>query len=288
MNRRPLLEWCLLLVIVTFYLPTMAEIGHAWSTHRYAGHGIFVPLLSIVMLWTRRHRLPQPSGPGALVGLVALGAGVVLAGIGHASQRVEAHVISTILGAAGIALWLRGPAWMRQAAAPFALLLFMLPLPQSVVTSVTLPLQHFAASFAAGSLALLHIPAAQAGVLIHLADLNLRVDESCNGLRFLMILLVVTTAFALIYVPTGPRRLVVIVTAVVTGILANAVRITIIAAAAHLLGPQAASGTFHDYAGRTIWLLTLASTLGFGMLMVWSAAPRRAHAGRLVWGGRDR
>ena len=31
----------------------------------------------------------------------------------------------------------------------------------------------------------------------------------------------------------------------------------------------------HDDAGRLIWLLALAWTLGFGMLMVWSAAPRR-------------
>ncbi|HET9490151.1 MAG TPA: exosortase/archaeosortase family protein [Methylomirabilota bacterium] len=288
MNRRPLLEWCLLLVVVTFYLPTMAEIGHAWSTHRYAGHGIFVPVLSLVMLWTRRHQLRHPPGPRAPEGLAFLGAGVVLAGVGHATQRVEAHVVSTVLAVAGIALWLRGPRWMRQAAAPFAFLLFMLPLPQAAVTAVTLPLQHFAAGFAAGSLALLHIPASQAGVLIHLTDLNLRVDESCNGLRFLMVLLVVITAFALIYVPTRSRRLVVIVTAVVAGVVANALRVTTIAAATHVLGPQAALGSLHDYAGRAIWLLALAWTLGFGVLMVCNAAPRRTRPRPLVWPGRNR
>jgi exosortase len=287
-NRRPLLEWCLLLVVVTFYLPTMAEIGHAWSTHRYAGHGIFVPVLSLVMLWTRRHQLRLPSRPRAPEGLGFLGAGLVLAGVGHATQRVEAHVVATVLAVAGIALWLRGPSWMRQAAAPFAFLLFMLPLPQAAATAVTLPLQHFAAGFAAGSLALLHIPASQAGVLIHLTDVNLRVDESCNGLRFLMVLLVVTTAFALIYVPTRSRRLVVILTAVVAGVVANALRVTTIAAATHVLGPQAALGSLHDYAGRAIWLLALAWTLGFGVLMVGNAAPRRTRPRPLIWPGRNR
>jgi exosortase len=284
-NRRPLLEWCLLLVVVTFYLPTIAEIGYAWSTHRYAGHGVFVPVLSLFLLWTRRHQLPPPARYRAPEGLALLGAAVVLAAVGHATQSVEAHVVSTVLVVAGIALWLRGARWMRRAVVPFAFLLFMVPLPHAVVAAVTLPLQHFAAGFAAGSLGLLHIPVSHAGVMIHLPDLNLSVDEGCNGLRFLMVLLVVTTAFALIYVPTRPRRLIVIAIAVLAGVVANAVRVTAIAAATHVLGPQAALGSLHDYAGRLIWLLALAWTLGFGMLMVWSAAPRRTPARSL--GGPD-
>lgn len=172
---------------------------------------------------------------------------------------------------------------MRQALAPFAFLLFMLPLPRGVVAAVTLPLQHFAAGFAAGSLHLLHIPVSHAGVLIHLTGLTLRVDESGNGLRFLMVLLVVTTAFALIYVPTRPRRLLVIAAAVLAGVVANAVRVATIAAASHVVGPHAAMGSLHDYAGRAIWLLALASTLGFGVLLGWNTPPRGTRPRQLAW-----
>jgi exosortase len=279
-SRRSLLEWCLLLVIATFYLPTLAEIGHAWSTHRYAAHGIFVPLLSALLLWTRRHQLRDRSGPGCPAGLGLLFAAVALAAVGHATQSVVAHVVSVVMAVSGAALWFRGADWMRQAAAPFAFLLFMLPLPGEVAAVVTLPLQRFAASFAAGVLGLLSIPASQAGVLIQLTDLKLRVDEGCNGLRFLMVLLVVTAAFALLYVPTRRRQLIVIAAAVVAGVFANAVRVAAIAAAAHVVGPQAAMGSLHDYTGRTIWLLALATTLGFGVLLSWSATPRGPAQGR--------
>ncbi|MGH2395265.1 MAG: exosortase/archaeosortase family protein, partial [Candidatus Limnocylindria bacterium] len=189
MSRRSLLEWCLLLVIVTFYLPTLAEIGHAWSTHRYGVHGIFVPVLSALMLWTRRHQLGQRSRRGRPAGLAFLIAAVALAAAGHAFQSVAAHVLSVVVAVSGVALWSCGSAWLRRAAAPFVFLLFMLPLPGAVVAVVTLPLQYFASGFAAGALDLLSIPASQAGVLIQLTDLRLRVDESCNGLRFLMVLL---------------------------------------------------------------------------------------------------
>lgn len=267
LSRRPLLEWCLLLVLVTFYLPTLAEIGHAWSTHPYGAHGIFVPPLSALLLWTRRRQVRERCRPAVTAGLAVLVAAVALAAIGHAAQSVAAHVLSVVVAVCGLALWFCGAAWMRQAVGPLVFLLFMLPLPGEIAALVALPVQHFAAGFAAGVLDLLSIPASQVGVL--------QVDESGNGLRFLMVLLVVATAFALLYVPTRQRRFLVIATAVVAGVLANAVRVTAIAAAAHVVGPHAATGSFHDYTGRTIWLLTLAAILGFGVLVSWDSTRTR-------------
>jgi exosortase len=221
------------------------------------------------LLWTRRHQLRDCSRPARLAGLAVLVVAVAVGAIGHALQHVAAHVLSVVVALSGVALWFCGGVWLRRAAVPFVFLLFMLPLPDEVAAVVTLPLQWFAASFTAGALSLLSIPSSQAGVLIHLPDLKLRVDQGCNGLRFLLVLLVVTTAFALLYVPTRRGRLLVLAVAVAAGVLANAVRVTAIAVAAHVVGPGAARGSVHDYTGRAIWLLALAVILGFGVLVSW-------------------
>jgi exosortase len=265
-SRLPLLRWSFLLFVVALYLPTLAEIWHTWSTHRYAAHAIFAPILSALMLWARRRERHGHAGSGCSAGLVLLGVAAGLGGVGHAVQSIVAHVVSVVLAVWGLALWLRGTAWTRRAAIPLGFLLFMLPLPHGVATAVTLPLQHFAARFAAGLLELFHIPVSQAG--------GLRVDESGNGLPFLMVLLVVTTAFALTHLPTWGRRLTVIAAAIPAAMLANGIRVAVTAAAAHLVGPQAATGSLHDYAGRAIWALTLVSILGFGVLLGWHAGPR--------------
>lgn len=267
MSRRSLLEWCLLLLVVALYLPTMAEIGHAWSTHRYAAHGVFVPLLGGLVLWCRRHRLGDRPAGGCRTGLVLLGAGLGLLGVGHATQSVAAHIVSVVLAVSGVALWRYGAGWTRGAGAPFGFLLFMLPLPRDLVDAVTLPVQHFTAGAAAALLGVLHIPVAHAGLMLHLADVDLRVDEGCNGIRFLMVLLVVTTAFALIHVPTPARQSIVIATAIPAAMLANVIRVASIAAAAHLIGPGAPSGVLHDAIGKTVWALALAATLGFGVIL---------------------
>lgn len=265
-SRLPLLRWSFLLFVVALYVPTLTEIWHTWSMHRYAAHAVFAPILSALMLWTRRRELRDHARSGSSAGLVLLGVAVGLGGVGHAVQSIVAHVGSVVLAVWGLALWLRGPAWTRHAAVSLGFLLFMLPLPQGVATAVTLSLQRFAAWVAAGLLELFHIPASQAG--------RLHVDESGNGLPFLLVLLVVTTAFALTHLPTWGRRLIVIAAAIPAAMLANGIRVAVTAAAAHLVGPQAATGNLHDYAGRAIWVLTLVSILGFGVLLGGHPLPR--------------
>jgi exosortase len=270
-SRRSLLEWCLLLVIVTLYLPTLAEIGHTWSTRRYASHGILVPVLGALILWSRRRDLRKLAGPGNRAGLAVLGVALGLAAVGHATRNVIPHILSVVVAASGMALWLRGAAWMRHAAALFPFLLFMLPLPGVVAKAVTFHLQYFAASFAAGLLDLVQIPVSQAGLVLHLSGGRLGVARGCNGLGFLMVQLVVTTGFALIYLPAGCRRLIVIVAAVPAAILANGVRVAVIAAAAHHIGPDAPIGVLDDFISKAIWLLALAAILALGILLSWGA-----------------
>lgn len=263
--RSALLGWPVVLLGLALLLPTLREIAHTWASHPYAGHGVFVPVLSAWMLWSLRDRLS--SGGGRSWGLFILGAGLALSGLGHASQSLPAHVLAVIVAAAGVALYLRGPEWVRQAAFPLGFLLFMLPLPREVVAAVTVDLQHFIAWSSAALLDRLQFPVHQEGLLIYLPTVTLRVDRGCNGLRFLMVLLVVVIGFAQVYVPQRLRRLTVIAAAIPAAILANVLRVTAIAVATQLVGPDAADNWIHDYIGRALWAATLAGMMAFAVVL---------------------
>jgi len=100
-----------------------------------------------------------------------------------------------------------------------------------------------------------------------------RIDETGGGparLRLLMVLLIVTTAFALIRLSTRGRMLIVIAAAVPVAVLANVVRVTAIGAAVAMVGPEAATGIYHDAIGRAVWVLAMAAILGFGVVLGWS------------------
>jgi exosortase len=263
-------------LVVAFYLPTLVELPHVWSTRRYASHGVLVPILGLLILWTRRRRLRELAEPGSPGGLLVLGVALGLAAVGYATGSLVPRILSVCLGVAGLALWLRGPAWMRHVAALFPLLLFMQPLPRIVAKAITVHLQHFAASFAAGALDLVGIPVVQAGLELHLNGGRLRVDEGCNGLAFLMVLLVATTGFALVYLPARRHQLMIIVTAIPAAILANGVRVAVIAATAHFIGPEAPISVLDDYLSKVVWLLALTTVLGLGVLLGWNGNTRPA------------
>ncbi len=264
------------MLAVAFYLPTIAELPHVWWNRRYASQGVLVPILGLLILWTRRHRCREAVGPGSPTGLLVLGVALGLAAVGYATGSLGPRILSVCLAVSGMALWLRGPAWMKHVAALFPFLLFMQPPPRIVTRAITVHLQHFAASFAAGALDLVGIPVSQAGLVLHLSGGRLRVEEGCNGLNFLMVLLVVTTAFALLYLPARFHRLMIIVAAIPVAILANGVRVAVIAAVAHVIGPEAPISVLDEYLSKAVWLLALTVVLGFGLLLGWNGNTRPA------------
>ncbi|MGH9337856.1 MAG: exosortase/archaeosortase family protein, partial [Vicinamibacteria bacterium] len=164
---------------------------------------------------------------------------------------------SFVVALGGLVLTFLGREWLRAAAFPLAFLFLMVPLPHALVAGVTSHLQHFAASFAGSVLALLGVPSFQQGIHIFLPGITLEIAEICNGLRFLLALLVLTLAFAELTLPTPQRKAALVLSVFPVAIVANATRVAVVALAAHYWGPEAASGPIHHAIGKAVWILTL-------------------------------
>jgi exosortase len=264
--------------LVALYLPVLGAIVRVAATDTYAGHVLFVPVVSAIILWRRRDRFRAITGPGDRAGLGLLGVALGLLVLAHTSRSYPAHAVSAVLAIAGVGLWLRGREWLRQAALPLGFLLLILPPPRGLTAAVTPTVQHFVAGFSAGALSLLHIPVERHGLLLHLPSATLSIAEGCNGLRFLLVLVVIMTGVSQIVLSTGGRRLLLVIAAIPAAVLANVIRVTEIAGAVYLLGPQAATGWLHDYIGRGTWLLTIAVLLAGAIVLRKSAPSLRPEA----------
>lgn len=266
-DRARVLRALLLLPVAVLYVPVARGLAHVWATDPYAGHGPFVPAFAAVMLWADRDRLRAAASGGSRLGLLLIGAGAALLGGGMRLESLVTQTISLVVVVAGSVVWLFGLRALRGAAVPVVFLAFMVPLPREVVALVTLQIQGFVAWFAATALDAMGIPVYHAGVLLHLPNLTLEVAEVCNGLRFLTALVVMTMAFAYISQPTLLRRIVLVLAAVPTAVLANGVRVAGIAVAVYYVGPHAASGFIHDYIGKTVWAVTVGTLIALGLLL---------------------
>jgi exosortase len=182
--------------------------------------------------------------------------------------------LSVAVVIAGLVTWTFGVTCLRAAAFPVGFLFMMAPLPQAVVAAVTLKVQLFAAAFAAAAVRLLNVPVHQTGVVIELPSSTLQVAEECNGLRFLMALLVLTAAVAQVTQRSIPRRVLLVASAIPIAIFANAARVAAIVLGVYYVGPEAASGTIHHMIGKSVWVLTLIPLIVLGLVLARGGAPR--------------
>lgn len=260
--------------LAVLYLPFVGAITRVAATDPYAGHVLFVPIVSALIVWRRWDRLRKIAAQGSPLAFLLFGAAFVLLVLAHTAHSYTAHTFSLVLAVAGVGLWLRGTEWLRQAAFPLGFLLLMLPAPASLIAAVTPTIQGFVASFTAGALSLLQVPVERQGLLLRLPNATVGIDESCNGLRFLLVLFVIVTAFAQLLIPAPSRRFHLMIAAIPAAVLANLIRVTEVALAAYLYGPQVATH-LHDYIGRGTWLLTIATLLAWAIVLARTARQPR-------------
>jgi len=234
------------------YLPVLRNLLGVWSQVSYYSYAFLIPVFSAYLCWDTRRRLAGPLVawvPG--LGAVAAGLAVLEIGATAASVTVEALSIPLVIG--GVALFAVGPRRYRAIAFPIAFLALMAPLPHGTIPALSLPLQHLAATFTAQALPLLGIPAAQDGLFVYLEGLRLHVTEACNGLRFLLAMVVVGAAFAWLTQTGIARRLAVFAIAIGVAIASNLVRVAGTGVLAHAWGPDAAEGFYHMAYGKVVY-----------------------------------
>src|SRR5207245_6604072 len=95
----------LLAALALAFAPLARELVHLWRVDPYAGHGMFVPAYSAVLLWFDRQRLaatPRSREPaGALVVLAAL----ALLWAGWWAHSVIGQGLALVIAVAGGVLW---------------------------------------------------------------------------------------------------------------------------------------------------------------------------------------
>jgi exosortase len=157
----------------------------------------------------------------------------------------------------------------------------MIPLPQSLVNTITFPLQLIASDLAMAPLYWLQIPALREGNIIHLAGTQLLVAEACSGLRSLMALGTLGVVFAYFFRKNMLERLVIVASTIPIAILVNSFRVALTGYLTHRFGEAAAAGVIHQTEGFFTF------GLAFGLLLVeawllkmfWPRSRRRARRG---------
>jgi exosortase len=278
MGRRQLLGIAAIVGAFFFlYRDVLVWLVDDWDVNGNYSHGYLVAPIALYLIWERRDRLREtairPSGWGLaalIVCMLMLMAGTI------AAETFSARV--SLVGTIVASIWfVAGAGYLRVLWFPLAFLLLMIPIPAIIFNRIAFPLQLIASEFGERTLSLANIPVFREGNLIVLENMTLDVAEACSGIRSLVSLFTLSVLYGYFTTPSVKMRVLLALSTVPIAIVANGLRVAGTGLGAHVWGPTAAEGFFHEASG---WAVFVVAALALGAVRSLATA-----AGRLLGNG---
>lgn len=246
------------------YADSLRFMFGQWGSDDYS-HGFFVPVISLFLVWQRRHRVvtagirPSWWGPGIVL------VGLVLYVIGdYATLYIVLH-LSLWIVIVGLVFSFIGPVAAREIAFPLSYLLTSIPLPVFLYSALSGRLQLWSSALGVGCLQIVGVTAFREGNVIDLGPVQLQVAEACSGIRYLFPLTSLALLCAYLFRDRMWKRALLVFSALPISVLVNGLRIGIVGILVEFYGSQAAEGFLHLFEG---WVLFMA-TLGLLIVEMW-------------------
>jgi exosortase len=252
---------------ITYYTTFVWMVDRWMAADSYYSHGFLIPLVSGFLIWQRRERIAAGGIVPSAWGLVWLALGILLQ-LGSAVWRIYFTAgFSMLFVILGLIQFVFGTRAARETLFAVAFLVFMVPLPLSVIAELSLKLKLLAAHLAVRVISLTGIVAVQEGSMIHFPTCTMTVGDVCSGLRSIISLLALGAVFGHMRGLRWPYHLTLFVASVPIALCANVLRIVGLCFVANFWGVALATGTLHDLSGFLLFAVALAMLYGLETLL---------------------
>lgn len=246
------------------YWPTIQEVVAGWLRDPDYSHGFLVVPLSFWLVWRSWDHLRwAPKNAGWHRG------GLLLLALAGVLRAVSARIFLPELDAITLPIWIGGLVWLIAgryafyvASPAIAFLWFAIPLPASIESALSTPLQLIAAEASGVVLRSLGQPAVTEGATILLGQHAMEVERACSGLRMFYGIAALAVALVILTRPAAWKTALLLLSAPLVAVAANVLRIVITTLLYEALGSDATRQLAHDYAALFV-LPTAAACLYF-------------------------
>jgi len=248
----------LLLVWAAAFSPVVPEMVRTWLNHSDNSHALLVPFIALYFAWGKREELGRVEVSGSAAGGLFLAGTLAVYLLSFAGGIAVASRLMIVFSLVGMLWSCLGWQVVRVLAFPLGFLVFMVPVPDSVLGMVSFPLQLLATKISAGVIQLCSIPVYREGNMLYFVHTQLEVAEACSGIRSIMSLTMLSILFAYLSSTGWWRKAILIFSAIPIAILANILRVSGTGILAHFFGDKVARGFLHDFSGVAIFIFGLA------------------------------
>ncbi len=258
------------------YLPTYWDFLFGRWAADAQGHEAAVVAIVAWLLYRQRHALVSlPPAADQRAALCLLLAGVVLYTFGRGQQFLRAELVSQVFVLGALITSYRGWAGLKLLWFPLVFLMFVVPLPFSLILALTAPLKAAVSAVSTQLMFWAGYPVGRSGVVVTVGQYELLVATACAGLQTMFTL----EALGLLYVSlkgyrSWQRNALMAILVVPVSFCANVIRVLALALVTYHFGDDAGRGFFHGFAGIVLFLAALLLIMSTDRALTWLLPPR--------------
>lgn len=262
--------WPIVLGMMVLYAPTFYGLFTGlWATEEQA-HG---PIIFALAMWLIYKKWPvmvdRSAGmPSSVMGWPVLIIGLMSYIIGRSQQVYILEVGSFIWMLAAILLIKRGSSGLKVVWFPLFFMLFMIPLPGTLVIMLTMPMKMAVSYMTEHILYWANYPIARNGVILQIGQYQLLVADACAGLQTLLTLEALGLFYLNVVRHTSLFRNVMLAIFIIPiSFSANVIRVIALTLITYYFGDAAGQGFLHGFAGMVLFLTALILIVGMDKLL---------------------
>jgi len=283
-SKTSLPEWLpILLGMLVLYVPTLYDLfSGLWATEEQA-HGPIILALAIWLIFRLWPSMMERSSgkPTSVLGWAVFVIALLLYIVGRSQEIIAFEMGSVIWLMAAILLIKRGSIAIKIMWFPLFFLLFMIPLPGTIVIVLTMPMKMAVSYVSENILFLAGYPIARSGVTLQIGQYQLLVADACAGLQTLLTLESLGLFYLNVVRHTSAFRNVMLAILIVPiSFTANVIRVITLTLVTYYFGDEAGQGFLHQFAGLVLFLSALILILGMDSLLQYVVKIRTAKAAR--------
>ncbi len=254
----------LTIALLTMYVPTFIALDQSIWNIVGQGHGPVMLALTVWLAWQRWPALKAlPNHYANVTGGCMILLGALLYIVGHSQDLLAFETVSQIPALAGLLLLYKGGAGLRVMLFPLFFILFMVPLPGSVVDVATGPLKAAVSYVAEWALYQLGYPIGRSGVTLTIGQYRLLVADACAGLNSIFALEAIGVFYMSVAQHTNHARNIALAALIIPiSFVSNVTRVMVLVLVTYYFGDEAGQGFVHGFAGILLFMVATALTIG--------------------------
>ena len=240
-------------------------------------HIVLVPMISVYLIWSKRHATPTFSKPARKFAGLLLIAGTLTLAVYWAAKltgrtlaqedSLALTTLSFLFLLTGLCTAFIGRKEILTHAFPLCFLVFMVPLPAFVLTSVETFLQHGSAVVAHALFKTVGTPVFNEGLTFKLPGISLEIAPECSGIRSSLALFITSLLAGYFFLRTPWKYTVLAFAVIPLAFLRNGFRVFTIGELCVHLGPDMIDSYIHRQGGPIFFALSLIPFFGLLRLL---------------------